>query len=436
MPALLPGAYLDGPVLAAGSPAAAAWLPWLLSGALVLAVVATVWFWHLARRGDDLAIKMAEFRKALAEDIAKVREDLIRTLGDTSGDLRERIVERLATGFDTVQKRINEELARGRAEQLDRLDRTIEALEKRFENLQKATEQKLAEIRGEVEKKLTETIKRNEESFSRVADKLTQLHEAAGQMVTLSRNVGELKTILESPKARGAFGELTLEQMLAEIFGTHTGLFATQYELDGRERVDAVIFVEPDNQRIVCIDAKFPLANAQPLLDGNLSEQDARDCERKFARDVLNRAREIADKYIRPPLTLDFAFMFVPAESVYYLLLKDQKLHEELLRMHVVPTSPNALYAYLRALAYAFRGRKLQQQARQLQQLIEDVARDFERFAKDFSQLGRHIDNAKSKYDQTLRDVQRFNERIGGIRRIEVESAGTDAPVLPAENNE
>ncbi len=221
---------------------------------------------------------------------------------------------------------------------------------------------------------------------------------------------------------------LTLEQMLAELFGTDAEIYATQYEIDGRERADAVIFIEPGRQCCVCVDAKFPLTNAQPLLDDQAPEgTDLKQIERAFARDVLARAQEIAGKYIRPPGTLDFAFMFVPAESVYYLLLRNSKLHQQLLSMHVVPTSPNAFYAYLRAMAYAFRTRKLQHEARNVLTLIEQIGKDFGSFAEDFRVLGRHLSSAKGKWDEANQDMSRFSERIAGVKRIDVDGQGSES---------
>lgn len=374
---------------------------------------------QLARQVDELRNSLANLQSHLAERIAA-----------SSGDLREKVVERLATGFDGVGRRISDDLTRGRQEQLSQLDKAIVELKGRFEQLQQATQVKLTEIRGEVERKLGETVDQNLKNFSAVAEKLTQLHEAAGQMVSLSKNVGELKTILQSPKARGAFGELTLEQMLRELFGADTEIYATQYELDSRERVDAAIFVEPGKRCCVCVDAKFPLSNAQILLNGQAAEADLKAAERAFARDVFARAQEIATKYIRPPATLDFAFMFVPAESVYYLLLRNSQLHEQLLAMRVVPTSPNAFYAYLRAMAYAFRGRKLQHEARHVLTLIEQIAKDFSVFAEDFRVLGKHLSNAKSKWDEAAQEMDRFSERITGVKRIEVDGQPSETPTI------
>lgn len=401
----------------------------LAASVLVLAVAVgalLALYWRKSGENRELAQRVAELRDGLGS----MQVSLVERIAHTSGDLREKVVERLGSGFDNVTRRINDDLTRGRQEQLDRLDKAINALQGRFEQLQQATQLKLAEIRGEVEKKLGETVDANLKNFAAVAEKLTQLHEAAGQMVTLSRNVGELKSILQSPKARGAFGELTLEQMLAELFGGDTEIYATQHELDSHERVDAAIFIEPGKQCCVCIDAKFPLANAQPLLDGQAEEADLRRFERDFARDVLARAQEIASKYIRPPGTLDFAFMFVPAESVYYLLLRNSELHQKLLAMHVVPTSPNSFYAYLQGMAYAFRTRKLQHEARHVLVLIEQIAKDFSVFSDDFRILGKHLSNAKSKWDEAAQEMDRFNQRIAGVKRIDVDGQPAEEPQI------
>ncbi|HEY7528991.1 MAG TPA: DNA recombination protein RmuC, partial [Candidatus Deferrimicrobiaceae bacterium] len=214
---------------------------------------------------------------------------------------------------------------------------------------------------------------------------------------------------------------LTLSQMLADLFGNHADMFELQYLMEGGERADAAIFVRPDRSQFVCVDAKFPMANAQPLLEGEIEEGERKEYEKAFSRDVLVQAESIRAKYIKPPTTLDFAFLFVPAESVYYLVLRNRALHEQLLRLQVIPTSPNGFYAYLQALAFAFRGFRIEQKTREIQGLLERVGKDFERFADDFRIFGRHLDNAQAKYMESIRDVERFRARIGSLRSGEGE---------------
>ena len=117
-----------------------------------------------------------------------------------------------------------------------------------------------------------------------------------GQVVLLSRDINQLNVLLTQPKARGAFGELTLSRMLSDLFGSHTEMFELQYQMEWGERADAAIFVRPDRSQFVCVDAKFPMANAQPLLEGEVDEAVRKDYEKAFARDVLLQAESIRSK--------------------------------------------------------------------------------------------------------------------------------------------
>ncbi len=326
-------------------------------------------------------------------------------------------LDRMERGFSDALRSSALDLARGHADATARLRQEVsENILQGVDGISRRIEQKLAEIRGEMARELSETADRNVRGFDQVASHLKELGAATGQMVLLSRDIGQLNVLLTQPKARGAFGELTLSQMLSDLFGSHTEMFDLQYQMEWGERADAAIFVRPDRSQFVCVDAKFPMAHALPLLEGEAEEAARRDHEKAFARDVLTQAESIRAKYIRPPKTLDFAFLFVPAESVYYLLLRNRTLHEHLLRLQVIPTSPNSFFAYLQALAFAFRGFKIEQKTREIQDLLERVGKDFERFADNFRIFGRHLDNAQAKYMESVRDVERFRARIGSLR--------------------
>lgn len=272
--------------------------------------------------------------------------------------------------------------------------------------------QDLQALRGEVDRKLAEGVAQNLQNFSVVADKLGKLHEATGQIVSLSQGVNDLNVILKTPQGRGAFGEMTLEQMLGDLFGEHAELFETQHVIEGGEKADAVIFLRPDRSQMLCVDAKFPLANAAPLIQG----QGTPEIEKAFAADVKARADEIRRKYIKPPKTLDFAFMFVPSEAVYYQLLKNAKLHQDLLRQRVLPTSPNAFYAYLQALSLAFRGVKIEQKTVEIQKAIVQIAKDFMSFATDYDRLGKKLDDAQKAYGDTTLDIANFRKRVEKLK--------------------
>jgi DNA recombination protein RmuC len=286
------------------------------------------------------------------------------------------IRESVLLGLGQIQEKVQNDLRQGRKEQFDTMKHELEG----------------------------------------VADKLAKLHEATGTVVALSQGVQDLNTILSKPQGRGAFGEFTLERMLADLFGECTEMYALQHTLEGGERVDAAIFLHPNRSLFLSVDAKFPLAHATPLLEGTGTPE----IEREFAKDVRARAAEIATKYIRPPATLDFAFMFVPSESIYYLVLKDAKLHQELLQKRVIPTSPNSFFAYLQALTIAFQGRKIEQKTVEIQRAVIQVAKDFAKFLGDYTRVGEKLEQASKAYEDSRKDVDRFTKRIDKLQLGEV----------------
>jgi DNA recombination protein RmuC len=355
---------------------------------LTLVVAAATLLALLLRRPPRFQDRLDLLEKNFADALRSSATDLARSQAEASARVRQEISENLFKGLDDISRRI---------------------------------EERLSEIRGEVARELSETADRNLKGFDQVAGHLKELSAATGQVVLLSRDINQLNVLLTQPKARGAFGELTLSQMLADLFGDHADMFELQYLMEGGEQADAAIFVRPDRSQFVCVDAKFPMANALPLMEGEIGESERKEFEKAFARDVLIQAESIRSKYIRPPRTLDFAFLFVPAESVYYLVLRNRALHEQLLKLQVVPTSPNSFFAYLQALAFAFRGFKIEQKTKEIQDLLERVGKDFERFADNFRIFGRHLDNAQAKYMESVRDVERFRARIGSLRSGEGE---------------
>ncbi len=348
----------------------------LIAAAATLVVV-------LLRRPPAMEERLDRMERAFGEALRSSAADLARGQADAAGRVRQEVSENIMKGMDDISRR---------------LDETLGA------------------IRTEMARELSETADRNIKGFDQVAGHLKELGAATGQVVLLSRDINQLNVLLTQPKARGAFGELTLSQMLEDLFGSHAEMFELQHTVEWGEKADAAIFVRPDRSQFVCVDAKFPMTNAMPLLEGGTDEIASREHEKAFARDVLVKAESIRAKYIRPPKTLDFAFLFVPAESVYYLLLRNRALHEQLLRLQVIPTSPNSFFAYLQALAFAFRGFKIEQKTREIQTLLEQVGKDFERFADDFRVFGRHLDNAQAKYMESVRDVERFRTRIVSLR--------------------
>jgi DNA recombination protein RmuC len=287
-----------------------------------------------------------------------------------------------------------------------RLDTVTGEMNRTFAHaLQQATQS----LTGSIGTAREDTRAAIQEKFGQVTERLGDLKSTNERIMEFSRSLDEFQRMLQSPKLRGDFGEFTLEQMLKDL------LPAEHWESQaaiGNSRVDALIRTP---YGALCVDCKFPLDNFRRALEA--TEPAVRDAAMKsFYSDVRARIDEIADRYVSPPTTLEMAFMFVPAENVFYELIGRPELMTYARERRVVPVSPNTMYAYIQVLAVGFRGMKIQDEARRIHQILADLGTRFEKFQDHFNMIGKHLDNAKSQFDRALRDVERFDATLQGVK--------------------
>ncbi len=273
------------------------------------------------------------------------------------------------------------------------------------ESLQKTTQA----LTGSIGSVREETRAKIDEKFVQITERLGDLKATNERIMEFSRSLDDFQRMLQSPKLRGDFGEFTLEQMLANLLPSEC--YSCQATFGG-VRVDALIYTP---HGALCVDSKFPLDNFRRALE--TSDPGARELALKaFCVDVKARIDEIAERYVAPPATLDMALMFVPAENVYYELLARPELLKFGRDRRVVAVSPNTMYAYLQALAMGFRGLKIHQEARRVEQMLAELRERFDRFYDHFQKVGRHLENAQTQYQGALRDVDRFQVALQGLR--------------------
>ncbi|MGD8727622.1 MAG: DNA recombination protein RmuC, partial [Gemmatimonadales bacterium] len=291
-------------------------------------------------------------------------------------------------------------------------------------------QQELSEIRTRLEglstaqqalpRTLAEGAAAQVQSLADVREKLGRLAEATAHLESVGQSVLEVQDLLRVPRLRGTLGEVWLEEILRQVFPS--GLYRMQHTFRSGERVDAVLLL---GDRLVPIDSKFPLESCQRML---AAEGDAVSQEQKaFRRSLRNRVDEIAERYIRPEEgTVDFAFMYVPAESVYYeAVVRGEKLERQdsvvgyALSRHVIPVSPNTFYAYLAAVLHGLRGLEVEKRARELVASLGGLERQFERFQRAFELVGRHLENAAKQYAESDRQYALVQERLEALTGIE-----------------
>lgn len=246
--------------------------------------------------------------------------------------------------------------------------------------------------------------------FGGVQEKLARVEEVNRQIYEIGREISGLQELLRAPKFRGKFAETLLENLLSQVLPP--AFFHTQFRFSTSDTVDAVVKL---GERLLPIDAKFTLENFQKMVS-EPEEQAKNAWRKKFISDVKNRTEEIAGKYILPgENTYDFAFMYIPAENVYYEIIATEDLLSYLISRRVYPVSPLTFYAYLQIICLGLKGLRVEENAERILKTISALSQDVNKFRDDYQLVGRHLTDAGKKYDESGRKLDRLVERINSI---------------------
>ncbi|MBI3606283.1 MAG: DNA recombination protein RmuC [Nitrospirae bacterium] len=250
-----------------------------------------------------------------------------------------------------------------------------------------------------------------------VQQNLGALSKATEKVYEVGKDIASLQEILKAPKLRGILGEFFLGELLTQILPA--SYFTLQHPFKSGEMVDAMIHLGEGG---VPVDSKFPLENFKRMIESS-NDEERKGFRKKFSQDVKKHIDQIAGKYILPDEgTFDFAFMYIPAENVYYeTMIKeetrtdDKPLSVYALEKKVIPVSPNSFYAYLQVILLGLKGLHIEQSAKEILEYLFRLKGDFAKFNEDFEVLGKHLNNAKIKYEESVRKLDRFNEKLEEI---------------------
>jgi len=296
------------------------------------------------------------------------------------------------------------------------LDNSTQSIQQQLGQLLGHVNQRLkenADVLGQTQQSLGERLDNATRVVGNVQRSLGGLEEANRKIYEVGKDIASLQEILRAPKLRGGFGEYFLEDLLAQILPAQH--FSTQHGFRSGEKVDAVVKL---GSSLVPVDAKFPLENFKRMLEAGSDEEKSR-ARRQFIADVKKHIDAIAGKYILPDEgTYDFALMYIPAENVYYeTIIKDESSEERslshyALNKHVIPVSPNSLYAYLQAIVLGLKGMKVEDRAKEIIQYLSRLQGDFTKFRDEFALIGKHLGHAQSSYQSAERRLEQFDQRL------------------------
>ena len=298
-------------------------------------------------------------------------------------------------------------------------------LETRMEAMKETNERQLADMRQMIEGQLTPMLeKRLGQSFQQVSRQLEQVHRGLGEMQSLASGVGDLKKVLQGVKTRGIWGEIQLGALLRDILTSGQFLENTPVVPNAAERVEfAVRLPGRDGEGLLLpIDSKFPLDAFQHLIDAS-EGGDKGAIEQAGAalqRAVLEQAKKIGEKYVRPPYTTDFAILFLPVESLYAEVLRRPGLSEAAReRYHVVVAGPSTLAALLNSLSLGFRTLSIEQRTGEVWQLLGTLRVEFARFGETLERMRQRLDQATGELDTAAARSRAITRRLDELDKYE-----------------
>lgn len=304
-------------------------------------------------------------------------------------------------------------------------------------------QQQMQELARTLDTKVSESARAMQESSHRqfaessrlikeITQEVTSVKEIGRQTQSFAEQLKNLQDILKNPKQRGILGEYYLETTLKNVLPP--GMYQMQYPFKNGEVVDAAVFV---NDKIVPVDSKFSLENYNRLIACEPSERAA--LEKTFVNDLKLRITETA-KYIRPDEnTMDFAFMFIPSEGIYYDLLTNQVgggeddnlIQRAASKYKVIIVSPTSFLAYLQTVMQGLKALQIEKKAVEIQQRVGELGKHIGSYEEFYRKLGASLGTTVSHYNAGYKELGKIDKDVYRIAesKIGIEPELLEKPV-------
>jgi len=419
---------------------------------------------------ESLAIfgnNLDKINNSLKDEFQRNREESSKVAKDNRDELQKSLESfdiRLSGNIKDFNEnqRINFESSMTRAKEQaqnieSRLEKMRETIENKLKEIQTDNSVKLEQMRETVNEKLQETLNtRISESFKMVTDQLEQVYKGLGDMQKLAVGVGDLKRVLSNVKTRGILGEIQLGSILEQYLSPDQFVKNVIVKPGTKESVEYAIKLpgneNPEEPVLLAIDSKFPIEDYQRLIEiyeniADHTKDEIIKVEKAFDASVVKSAKTIYQKYISPPLTTNFAIMFVPTEGLYAQILTRTGLFEQVQRdFNVTVVGPSNLVAFLSSLQMGFRTLAVQKRSNEVWQILGAVKTEFEGFEKVLEKAQNQIISASGNIEKLvgtrsraikrkLRNVQEL-PASEAARLLESNEADSDTKDFEEENEE
>ena len=368
---------------------------------------------------DDQSEVMLDSLKDLKKDQNTLKIDVIKELSEGQLKNQETIRRSLMEMQESTEKRL-----------LANSTTVNKSISEGLSTIQEATDRKLSEIQKNVDAKLDKNLnERLDESFKQVGERLESLYKSLGELKSLENGVVSLNKTLSNVKARGVYGEMALENILANI------LDSSQYETNvatkprSTERVEfAVKIPDKDNKGFIYlpIDSKFPADIYGKVLEAaeNADTVALKLAITELKTRIKKEALTIRDKYISPPNTTDFAIMFLPTEGLYSEVLRIDGLVEECQeKCKIVIAGPTTLTALLNSLSVGFKYLTVNKKSEEIMKLLGNFKGQFEKFNDLITRTQNRISDAQKAAEQLQSRSSMIQKKLDKVELVSYEES-------------
>ncbi len=311
--------------------------------------------------------------------------------------------------------------------QIQELSRSNLELQKSIDQKMADTNKAMAETQTNLHKTIQTQFGQSAKIITDVTERLTKLDETNKQVMGFAEQLENLESILQNPKHRGILGEYYLENVLKNVLPP--GSYQMQYKFTDGDIVDAAVFVK---DKVIPVDSKFSLENYNRMIVEK-DEGRREELENDFKRDLKNRIDETS-KYIKPKEnTMDFAFMFIPAEGIYYDLLINKvgavKINTHDLieyafkEKHVIIVSPTSFLAYLQTVLQGLRAMQIEESAKDIRKRVEELGRHLLAYDEYLKKLGTNLSTTVNTYNTAYKEFGKIDKDVvritEGTRQVE-----------------
>ncbi|MBR7746924.1 DNA recombination protein RmuC [Undibacterium baiyunense] len=372
---------------------------------------------------DAFSQQLVKLNESNAQQLEQMRQAL--TLQGQSA--REELGLSLKHFADTL----NQSLSSMTESNAQRMLEIRATLEQKIQQLQADNASKLEEMRKTVDEKLHATLEqRLGESFKQVSERLEKVHQGLGEMQQLAIGVGDLKRVLTNVKTRGTWGEVQLEMVLEQMLTPDQYAKNVETIPNSGERVEfAIKLPGKDDDRApvwMPIDAKFPKEQYERLLDAaeRADADGVAQAGKELERVIRNEAKTIAEKYLSPPLTTDFALLFLPTEGLYAEVMRRPGLADELQRTYRVSISgPSTLSALLNSLQMGFRTLVLEKRSSEVWQVLGAVKTEFGKFGDVLAATKNALVKAADNIDKAEVRTRQMTRKLKLVEALPTDTA-------------